>query len=637
MERAPEIVPPNAPRRRALSSALVLIAPGVAIVALDYVLRGAQLGRYRSDLFQFYSATALLSTIGWASAVLLAASVRGRARPVAIALVAASAMAIVGSQIYCHGRYGAYLNHRAAAVGMSVMPSVGQQIWTDRATVAPALLGPALVVVLAALAMARAWRNLAGEDEARRRSAARASRDVLVAALLLSFFAAPKGGDQQSATPDVLYMSALGELAAARWRHEVDAARVTPGPRHPPPLPAFARAPGVPARDVVFIVTESVRASDTCVVPGASRTSRCATPFTDALLPDRHAFTQMRSLTSTTAISLAVLWSGLGTDASRDAFHTAPLVWDYAAAAGIDGAYFTAQNLFFANAGTWLANIPARHRVSATQLTSYSTYEIGADERTLVDYVLAHSSELKSPYFAVVHLSNTHAPYLIDPDDAPYQPQVLGFGPGPIEPIHNRYKDAIHRQDKIVARLVRELRAHGHERTVFVFTSDHGEQMRERGALTHTTSVIDPEVRVPFWIDAPPGTLRSDEAQALAAQEDAPRTTLDVLPTLLDLLGIWDAPALAPQRVALRGQSLLRGGSPAERPVLLSNCSELFACAFKNWGALAGTRKLLASQNDAAWHCYDVAKDPDEAHDLGGASCADLRAVAEGDGRGTPF
>ena len=629
MRSAADLVPKSAPWRRAASVAAGALVPGLAVVAFDFVLRGAQLTRYRADLFQFYLGTAALSLVLWAAAVSFVASLE-RARVLGVALLASAAMLVVGSQIYCHGRYGAYLNHRAAAVGMSVMPSVGQQIWTDRATVATALGAPALVVVIAALLSLRARRKHVPDAGALRR----ASRDVLVAAVLASFFAAPKGGDQQSATPDVLYMSALGELAAARWRHEVDAARVTPGPRHPLPVPTLRRSADVPPRDVVFIVTESVRASDTCVVPGAPCTT---TPFTDALLPKRYAFSQMRALASTTAISLAVLWSGLGTDASREAFHTMPLAWDYAAAAGVDGAYFTAQNLFFANAGTWLDGIPARHRVSATQLTPYSTYEIGADERTLVDYVVAHAGELRSPYFAVVHLSNTHAPYLIDPDDAPFQPQVLGFGPGPIAPIHNRYKDAIHRQDKIVARLVRELRARGHDRTVFVFTSDHGEQMRERGALTHTTSVIDPEVRVPFWIDAPPGTLTPAESAALAAQRDTPRTMLDVLPTLLDLMGVWDALEIAPFRGRLAGASLLRGGSDTSRPVLLSNCSELFACAFKNWGAIAGTRKLLASQNDAAWQCYDIAADPDETRDLGAAACADLRAVAEGGGRGTPF
>jgi hypothetical protein len=103
------------------------------------------------------------------------------------------------------------------------------------------------------------------------------------------------------------------------------------------------------------------------------------------------------------------------------------------------------------------------------------------------------------------------------------------------------------------------------------------------------------------------------------------------------LLGLWDAPQVAPFRKAMPGESLLRGGTPGA-PVVLTNCSSIFACAFKNWGAMRGERKLVATQNDAAWRCFDVGADPGEQRDLGEEACGDeLRALAEGEGRGTPF
>ena len=84
------------------------------------------------------------------------------------------------------------------------------------------------------------------------------------------------------------------------------------------------------------------------------------------------------------------------------------------------------------------------------------------------------------------------------------------------------------------------------------------------------------------------------------------------------------------------GHSLLRGGSPPETPVVITNCSELWACAFKNWGAISGTRKLLAHQGDHAWGCFDVARDPRELDDLGTEACSDLVPLAEAR-RGRPF
>ena len=267
-------------------------------------------------------------------------------------------------------------------------------------------------------------------------------------------------------------------------------------------------------------------------------------PYTNALLPDRFGFSQMRALDSTTAVSLAVLWSGLPPTASREALHSAPLLWEYAHAARFETAYWTSQNMFFANSGTWLEGVPVSRWVSATDLEADPTYEVGADDAKLIDVVLRDLPTMKAPFVGVVHLSNTHFPYVIDEADAPFQPQSGAFGAGDAEKVHNRYRDAIHRQDALVARLVRGVReAPGGAGVVLVFVSDHGEQIRERGAIGHTWGVYDEEVRVPFWIDVPPGTLSAQEEATLRGLRDAPLTQLDVLPTLLDLMGLWDAPA----------------------------------------------------------------------------------------------
>ncbi len=112
---------------------------------------------------------------------------------------------------------------------------------------------------------------------------------------------------------------------------------------------------------------------------------------------------------------------------------------------------------------------------------------------------------------------------------------------------------------------------------------------------------------------------------------------IDIPPTLLDLLGLVDEPAIESWRGRLQGVNLLRGPPPPERAALLTNCSEIFSCSVKNWGAMRGTRKLLASEDEGEWRCFDVADDPEERHDLGAAACGDLQPLAEADGRGAPF
>src|SRR5262249_34424090 len=140
-----------------------------------------------------------------------------------------------------------------------------------------------------------------------RRRRARVAADVVVAALAVVVFTSPAHGGEQGQPPDAMYLSAMGQLVRARWDHNETAQRLHPGARRRMPVPGLVAAPPV-ARNVLVVLTESVRAMSTCV----AYTDGCVTtPFSNAAAPGRIAFTQMRAVDSTTAISLAVMWSGL--------------------------------------------------------------------------------------------------------------------------------------------------------------------------------------------------------------------------------------------------------------------------------------------------------------------------------------
>jgi glucan phosphoethanolaminetransferase (alkaline phosphatase superfamily) len=599
--------------------------PLLLLLITDFTLRGPRLWALDPLSKVAYAGSAILSGALWGSLLLVAARRRGVLRWVATALLCLGALLAVGGQVYAFHRYTAFLDDNSVLVGTSMMPSVRQQLWFDRVGVLRALAPPLLAVIL----LIWVSRRLAPT----RRPWAAGSFDVAIVVLCLVGFALPAHGDQKVGF-DVLYVSGMGRLGRALWDHNECVERLHPGPRTPAPVPKLAPQPAVP-RNVLFVVTESVRSMSTCV----SYDDKCVfTPFSNNAAPDRMGLHQMRAVDSTTAISLAVMWSGLAPTESRVSLHSAPLIWEYAKAAGYDTAYWTSQNLLFGNSGTWLDGVPFDHHVNATELEEDPTLELGADDGKLVDHAIGQLGELKEPFFAVVHLSNTHFPYWIDEDDAPFLPESEASGPGYEVEIRNRYQDAIYRQDRSVGRLIDEVRRHKTERpTVLVFVSDHGEQMREKGAVGHTGTLFDPEIRIPAWVDSPKGALTESEEASLRSLRDTPLTTEDVMPTLLDLLGLLDAPEIAELRSHMPGTSLLRGGSAGDKPVLLTNCTELWACAFKNWGVIRGTHKLVGTQVDRAWNCFDLASDPDEVNDLGPAGCGDLAAIAEAGLHGKPF
>ncbi len=620
------------PRRRHVRSRrwlgrLLLAAPPLAVLATDLARRHERIFALERAELVFYLLSALCGLLLWVPLYAVATRARGIARwPVRVLLVVGALLAI-GGQVYTFDRYQAYMNHRAVLVGTSFLPSVGQQLWFDRWTFARALV-PWLLV---AIALPAALVRLA---PMRNRTRGWLCLDLALVAALVAAFVSPERGAEQGQPPDVMYVSAMGQLARARWDHNETVERVHPGQRTPDPVPRLVAKPTRP-RNVVMVITESVRAQSVCV----EYTPDCKwTPFSNPIVRDRIPLTQMRALDSTTAISLAIMWSGLAPTESRKALHSAPILWEYTAAAGLETSYYTSQNLLFGNSGLWLGAAPWTRHVSATMIEPEATYETGADDGKLLEYAIADLGKLKEPYVAVVHLSNTHFPYKVDPNLMPFQPQEEATGPGYEHEILNRYQDSIYLQDKALARFLEALKKRPEaDRTVTMYVSDHGEQMREKGAVGHTGTLFDPEIRIPFWLDAPAGTLTEAERSALEKLRETPVTSLDVFPTVLDLVGIWDEPGIARFRSAMPGQSLLRGGSPTDQAILMTNCTELWACAFKNWGAIRGTKKLIAHQGERAWNCFDVGSDPAEQNNLALEECGDLVPLAETKLGGRPF
>ena len=624
---ARRLSPRGAARLRRWAGRALLLAPTVGIVAVDLAKRHPRLLAFEGrDLF-FYLGSVFCGLVLWTSLLGVATRHRGIARWPMRALLVVLALVLVGGQIYTFERYQAYVNHRAVLVGTSFLPSIGQQLWFDRWSLARAVL-PCLAFAIAIPLLAAKLAPM------RKRARGWLCLDLALVSVLLGAFISSEGGAEQGQPPDIMYVAAMGQLARARWDHNETVERVHPGHRTPDPLPKLVAKPSR-QRNVVMFITESVRAQSVCL----DYSTNCKyTPFSNKAVPERIALTQMRALDSTTAISLAVMWSGLLPTSTRKELHTAPLLWEYTHAAGLESAYYTSQNLLFGNSGTWLEGSPWTRHVSATMIEPEATYETGADDGKLVDFALKDISALKEPWVAVVHLSNTHFPYKIDPEDMPFTPQEEATGPGYENEILNRYQDAIYLQDKAVGRFLEEMKKRPEAaRTVIVFVSDHGEQMREKGAVGHTGTLFDPEIRIPFWISAPKGTLTDDEEAKLRGLHDTPVTSLDVFPTMMDLMGLWDAPEIDRFKPRIIGQSLLRGGSTPDQSIVLTNCSELWACAFKNWGGIHGSKKLIAHQGERAWTCYDTATDPGENKPLDTSECGDLLPLTERVMGGRPF
>jgi choline-sulfatase len=174
--------------------------------------------------------------------------------------------------------------------------------------------------------------------------------------------------------------------------------------------------------------------------------------------------------------------------------------------------------------------------------------------------------------------------------------------PDALRALRRAYYGLVTYVDRKLGELVRALEETGQaDRTVVVFTSDHGDMLGERRMVQKRT-FYEWSVRVPLLVRLPDGS-RAGETVA------APVSLLDLAPTLLDLAGVTDE-----ERTPLDGESLL--AARGDRIVFSEyHVEKVRAPCFM---ARKGRHKLVHVHGHDE-RLFDLEADPGEWHDLLGS------------------
>jgi hypothetical protein len=429
----------------------------------------------------------------------------------------------------------------------------------------------------------------------------------------------------QAAPPDTCFIHGAMHALRAAVTHKGWVRRGV-SLREPAPLPPLA--PPAHRPNVLLIVTESVRADALCSAPPP----RCQARFLDGVAPDRVPLGRLTAQSPGTLSSCVMLWTGLGPDADFRTMLEAPVLWEVAHGVGYSTAYISAQNLRYEDFAAFFQRAGIDVMASAADLGGAGDPHLGAPDENATARLLAfvHGQQdakgespqaSATPYFAVLHLSNTHWPYRVDPALQPFEPH----DPSPWSDagkLHNHYRNSVLLQERTVSAMLAELRSlPGWDDTVVVFVSDHGEEFREHGGMYHLTTLFDEQVRIPGWLVAGPRVLETTQRDALAAWVNRRTFTRDVNATILDLLGVLDARPGFPFAARLLGRSLLRPPEADDPPVPMSTASGVWEPDIAKYGIMMGDL-LAVRPATPRWDCFDAKRDPSEH-----AHAQDLRCL----------
>jgi arylsulfatase A-like enzyme len=289
-----------------------------------------------------------------------------------------------------------------------------------------------------------------------------------------------------------------------------------------------------------------------------------------------------------------------------------------------------ADNRFMFNRGHWkkLVDTPDGPRVGATDRKGNPSYAVdGADERTFatdwlcdkaVNFIRDHQHE---PFCYMVNLPDPHGPNTVrapydtmyddvdvpipvslirNPEQIPEWGKPAGVKPQQLIKLMRNYYGMVKCIDDNVGKLIDALRtANLLDRTIIVFTSDHGDLCGEHGRLNKGVP-YEGSARIPFLLycpgKVPAGTV---VAEALS--------NVDFLPTVLNLM---DVPL--PHQVHGRDATGLFRRTTTDWQDIAFIRSTGQAGQTNAWlAALTKRYKLVYSTNEVPW-LIDLQEDPNE-------------------------
>ena len=253
------------------------------------------------------------------------------------------------------------------------------------------------------------------------------------------------------------------------------------------------------------------------------------------------------------------------------------------------------------------------------------SYPVFFKLETIIDGLIGTLGALDDPFLAYLHLYPPHAPYMptrqffrsfkgdnffVEKPD-----HILGENT-PADRLNNlrrTYDEYIASLDHEFGRLYDALTASGFlEKNYVIMTSDHGE-MFERGVKGHDSPLLyDPAIQIPLVVSAPGQAVRRDVY--------SPTVSVDILPTLVHLLGgempDWHEggtlPFLGGQESSGRSVfSMYAMKNPAFQPL-----QKISLAMRKDEHKLIYYRNFNDYNREDRFELYDLDDDPEELKDL---------------------
>lgn len=573
-----------------------VLGPPLLLVLVDLALRGSEIGRWLPSRWLAYALSVALDvTLFWLGFALTRHLWR-RSRRAGLMLAGLGAT-LVSTWVVSAFVYHRLFHSYPTWSDLVFVTEEGGHVAETWGLFAPFLDVPVCgAILIGAVGLFGSWR--VALSSAARPVRSRATLLLVGLALVLSV--------NRALIPDTVGASPSSSLSVSAAQLFFYYSSRTRGAVHGAAHAAVPKLPSAPnSPNVLFLLNESLSRSRLDLYGYSEPT----TPKLREWLSERQErtvlFSRATANASNTSISVITLLTGLSPDATTEQVHTQPFAWQYAQAAGYWTFLWSSQSFRYANFAEYFLTTPPDHAWTAEKSGQPLLNGGGMDDELAIaaarDAVL-RARRTGRPFFGVMQFNNTHFPFHSRSD----RPRPFDNGDR-----LGRYLNAIVQLDTVIVDFLRWLDEQGLDDTLIVFSSDHGEPFD--GHEPHRTqSYYEDVTGIPMLVHVPGSMMsaRPDAVAQLRQNRDRRVQNLDVLPTLLDGMGILEAPAIREYVAQFGGQSLFTPIA-ADRSVVIMNNNAIRTWVNEGFGIVNGDQKYMFSERHGE-ALFDLGADPHE-------------------------
>lgn len=314
--------------------------------------------------------------------------------------------------------------------------------------------------------------------------------------------------------------------------------------------------------NIIVVVLESMRKQNLGVYGYYRNTTPYLRAFQKSHPEEFFVFEHPYTVSTTTMLAVPAILTGIAPYQTPEVFYKQPIIWDYSRILNYNTFFLSSQNMNWYRFDRYYSKEKLDHYWSQEKSHHPFFNDLGIDDK----YTINHLDSLiniqdENPFFGVVQLNSTHYPYTVSPPFLKWKGTYV-----------DDYDNAILYQDHVLNKMMKQLKRSGKlENTVVIFTSDHGESLKDHNNIGHVDSYYAETISVPLMVYLPKSISSKMNMKSFKKNLAQTTSNIDIAPTIIELLGLEKHDDVKKVSKNFTGQSLFKPISDNRTLITMNN------------------------------------------------------------------